>query len=555
MKRLIPFLIGLIILPSINAQTSFGPEAFNYQAILRDENGEIVSNEFVSVRFTLSSSPAGGEPLTVSYVETHDAFTNEMGLINVSIGKGQASVGDITTLQFGQPEYYLQTEIYRNNVWTNVGSQQLVSVPFAERADIAESLTYDIWGQNGNDDVNDLYDFIGTTNAEAMVFKTNDVERLRIHQTNGNVGIGTDNPGNPADGLGFVGKVLHVESPPAEPAVILMSGTENTASGTNVTQITHSVGEFYIRNHNPNGSLSMSCGTGEDPSLLVTNGGIEVRNGNSDNAVLKVNSPLGNRSRLFLHHESTGTNVSSDGGILDMLGSNLTLVNYESGLLQLGTSGAITMSIANDEQVGIGTSAPQSELHIEGGTDASLTTDAGGYLILGPTGSTNLILDNNEIMARNGGFSTPLYINGNGGNVAINQTGVPSWALTVNGSAAKPGGGSWTATSDERLKYNVQNYQRGLNEILSIRPVSYQYIENSGYDSSVKHVGVIAQEINQIAPEMVQTVHLEMKDGNTGEYLCVDPSDLTYMLVNAVKELKETIVKMQLEIDDLKKNR
>ena len=136
MKKTILLLIVIAIPFSIFTQTSFGPESFNYQAVIRDENGEIISNEFISLRFTLSYSPIGGEPQTISYVETHDVLTNDFGMVNIALGTGQASIGDITTMHFGQPEYYLQTEVFQNNTWTNLGSQQLLSVPFAERSDI-----------------------------------------------------------------------------------------------------------------------------------------------------------------------------------------------------------------------------------------------------------------------------------------------------------------------------------------------------------------------------------------------------------------------------------
>lgn len=131
-----------------------------------------------------------------------------------------------------------------------------------------------------------------------------------------------------------------------------------------------------------------------------------------------------------------------------------------------------------------------------------------------------------------------MRISGNG-NVGIGTTG-PNYLLEVNGSAAKPGGGSWTASSDARLKTNVQNYTDGLAQLLRIRPVRFHYNTLSGHDTRPEYVGVIAQELQPVAPYMVGSFQ---RDSVT--YLNVDNSAMVYMLINSVKE-------QQAEIEELK---
>ncbi|MGK4566290.1 tail fiber domain-containing protein [Flavobacterium sp. 3HN19-14] len=118
--------------------------------------------------------------------------------------------------------------------------------------------------------------------------------------------------------------------------------------------------------------------------------------------------------------------------------------------------------------------------------------------------------------------------------------------LTISGNAYKAGGGSWTATSDARLKTDVVDYKDGLEKLLSIRPVKYHYNEKSGYDVQPEHIGVIAQELQPVAPYMVSTFN---KD-NT-EYLQVDNSAMTYILINSVKEQQLIIEKQQKELAEL----
>ncbi len=62
-------------------------------------------------------------------------------------------------------------------------------------------------------------------------------------------------------------------------------------------------------------------------------------------------------------------------------------------------------------KIGIGTSQPKVKLNIAGGTDAALTNGS-GYFMLGEEAGANIVMDNNEIMARNNGSGTTLFIQG-----------------------------------------------------------------------------------------------------------------------------------------------
>lgn len=68
--------------------------------------------------------------------------------------------------------------------------------------------------------------------------------------------------------------------------------------------------------------------------------------------------------------------------------------------------------------VGIGMTGPTGTLHVGAGADIS-ATDTDGYLILGLTSGTNMAFDNNEIMARNNGAASSLFLNLEGGDVQI----------------------------------------------------------------------------------------------------------------------------------------
>jgi hypothetical protein len=143
------------------------------------------------------------------------------------------------------------------------------------------------------------------------------------------------------------------------------------------------------------------------------------------------------------------------------------------------------------------------------------------------------------------GDDAPAILLTQGGNTGIGTT-LPAYTLEVNGTAGKPGGGAWTASSDSRLKKNITPYTDGLQTILLIDPVSYQYNELSGYDTEIRYVGVLAQELQKIAPYMVGTYQ---KDGET--YFNVDNSAMTYLLINAVKELAAQNIELTNRVEGL----
>lgn len=71
--------------------------------------------------------------------------------------------------------------------------------------------------------------------------------------------------------------------------------------------------------------------------------------------------------------------------------------------------------------VGIGTISPAVKLHVDYGTDVS--PSGGGYIVSGSVTSTNIAIDNNEIMARNNGAVSKLYLNNDGGDISMCYAG------------------------------------------------------------------------------------------------------------------------------------
>lgn len=139
-----------------------------------------------------------------------------------------------------------------------------------------------------------------------------------------------------------------------------------------------------------------------------------------------------------------------------------------------------------------------------------------------------------------------LTIDGYGSGALGIGTSTPSYTLEVNGDAAKPGGGTFIATSDKRLKQNINPYTKGLQYVLQMNPVTYQYNPESGFNTTPVYTGVIAQELKEIAPEMVGTF---TKNGT--EYYNVDTSAIMFMLINSVKEMNQENKKTKTAYEEL----
>ena len=93
--------------------------------------------------------------------------------------------------------------------------------------------------------------------------------------------------------------------------------------------------------------------------------------------------------------------------------------------------------------------------------------------------------------------------------------------------------GNVTAFSDERLKENVQTIEGALDKVSQMRGVTYNY--KSELNDGQRGTGVIAQEMQQVMPEVVQD----------GEYLSVAYGNLVGVLIESIKELKAEIEELK----------
>ena len=141
---------------------------------------------------------------------------------------------------------------------------------------------------------------------------------------------------------------------------------------------------------------------------------------------------------------------------------------------------------------------------------------------------------------------------GNNANVGIGVS-APVYQLQLStGTAAKAGSSSWMIMSDRRLKKGITDFTDGLDLLKQIKPVWFQYNGKAGIETGdTKFVGIIAQEMQKIAPYTIGTFTHQDSLGNKTEYLDYDANAVTYILINSVKEQQQVIEEKDAKIQEL----
>ncbi len=214
-----------------------------------------------------------------------------------------------------------------------------------------------------------------------------------------------------------------------------------------------------------------------------------------------------------------------------------------------------SIDISATGDVGLATASPKLQLEVFGdtGLPASSGTTPTGITRFSQNGGTGVIdfgfgggagwmqvYDSSNLATK---FS--LLLNPTGGNVGIG-TNAPTELLSVNGSASKPGGGTWAVFSDERLKRIRGSYNSGLKAVMRLQPLRYEYKPDNalGINSPGEHIGFSAQAVQQVIPEAVTS--------NGNGYLMVNNDPIIWTMLNAIKEQQNEIEKLKQEVRRLR---
>ncbi len=267
--------------------------------------------------------------------------------------------------------------------------------------------------------------------------------------------------------------------------------------------------------------------------------------------------------------------------------------DYSVGLDASGTGdiyfntqdGFEKMRLTDIGRLGIGTASPLSDMHIsDAGEVAGIIverTDASNYvnLLSGTTGNSFYfararrfsIVPSSSITSTSPNVPNSWFVYGpdwgtpaNAGNTGLG-TDAPTEKLHVNGNLRV---NATIITSDRRLKSDIADFGYGLEEVKKLQPVSFTYNGRGGTTEGSQHIGLIAQELQAVAPELVEEYEHILyeydEEGTQTEvgsetYLQIRDTEVKYMLMNSIKELAkendakdERIEELESELDAMK---
>jgi uncharacterized protein (TIGR02145 family) len=127
MKKLLLIVIVLILAGNIQAQA---PQKFSYQAVVRNTSNQLIGNQSIGLRVSILQGSAVGNAI---FSELHAPITNSNGLITIEIGGGSPITGSISSIDWVNGPFFIQTEtdIDGGNNYTITATSQLMSVPYA----------------------------------------------------------------------------------------------------------------------------------------------------------------------------------------------------------------------------------------------------------------------------------------------------------------------------------------------------------------------------------------------------------------------------------------
>ena len=170
MRRINTFIAALLLSIGSFAQTT--PEKMSYQAVVRDADGQLVSDKAVGMQISILQNTTTG---TAVYVETHTPTSNENGLVSIEIGMGATS-DDFSSIDWNTGPYFIKTEtdLTGGSTYTISGTSQLMSVPYALHAKVAESVSSPVYSTGYSPELGGYVFMVSADGKHGLVCETTD---------------------------------------------------------------------------------------------------------------------------------------------------------------------------------------------------------------------------------------------------------------------------------------------------------------------------------------------------------------------------------------------
>jgi hypothetical protein len=357
--------------------------------------------------------------------------------------------------------------------------------------------------------------YIETLGAYATVFYTNSVQRMII-DSSGNVGIGTSSPNKSSSSTAL---------------------TVNTGTAANYSAVEWASGNTLNYHINTNDSAIYHVAAGTRPWIVYTNGSERMRIDSSGNVGFGTSSPS---YRVDVVNNATGTqlNIASSSGF----GTSLQLVN--------------TATNGRSYRIGSNFTTGTGELAFYDVTAAAerMRIDSSGNLLVGTTSSSTNVISANKnndqaLYVFNTNSSSPFGVFIQYPNLDPNSTGssfIDCFGISTRRMGVRSNGGISNYSgndvnlSDAREKTNIELAGSYLDKICAIPVKTFNYIDQNLEEDDGLTLGVIAQDVEAVAPELV----MESNWGSEEEpkmRLSIYQTDLQYALMKCIQEQQALI--------------
>lgn len=415
LKKLSVFMMAMAISGTLFAQV---PQKFNYQGIARDNKGNPLVQQRMTLKLTIlpTSDATEGE-----YEEIQTVTTNEFGLYHLQIGVGNPLKGEMKTVKWETGNKYIKVAIDSKggNEFVEAGTTQLLSVPYAIYADKA-GMAKSTASSDRAGNVSTSASGTGTVNFLSKFTAANTIYNSQIFDNGTNIGIGTISPSakfqitqNSTNVLEHI-RMQNISPSGAGRFTMYSDGGSNYATFTKYGSTT-SGGYAGIVSLYPFGNLlafgnnGLAANDGLGRFLISTAGNVGIsifKNGtsklkfhadfNSENVGIGGNASPASR----VHFNNTDgsdidirlTNIitghtAADGLEIEMQDLNARIINRENAPIIFGTNNIEKARLTSNGFLGIGTTVPATtldvngQIKIQGGTPGIgkvLTSDATG---------------------------------------------------------------------------------------------------------------------------------------------------------------------------------
>jgi Chaperone of endosialidase len=388
--------------------------------------------------------------------------------------------------------------------------------------------------------------YFGTNTNTPVSIAVNSTQ-VGVFDTSGNLGLGV----TPV-GLDSRFKNLEV-GPTASLSSILVSSTSlltylqhnSYVDSSGATKFKYTGGSNYASQYNQNNGshlwqTSTAAGTGGNACTFTTNMTLDA----SGNLGIGTSSP---NSRLQVSNSSTSTNAiaqftngttgtgAGNGLYVGVDTSNeATIFNFYNSALKFGTNGSERARIDSSGNLLVGTTTASAKI---------TTTTSAAYqpaILASHTATDNSVRGISSSSPNFSGTDGYLYLGSAGG--------ADKFYVRTSGNVQNTNN-SYGAISDIKLKENITDATPKLAKLNQVRVVNYNLI-----GETQKQIGVVAQELEQIFPGMVEeTPDRDIEGNDLGTTTkSVKYSVFVPMLIKALQEQQALITQLQADVAALK---